>query len=154
MDAHSLIPVTPNPKVPRFVPGDTVKVSFRVREGERERVQAFQGLVIRKRRGGVGSTFTVRRVSQGIGIERTFPIYAPRLESVEILRSGIVRRAKLYYIRGLSTKDARLKERRLPPGESKKSRKKVAPETTQPANELVNEPANEPANESANESAS
>ena len=133
MDAHSLIPVTPNPNVPRFVPGDTVKVSFRVREGERERVQAFQGLVIKQRGGGVGTTFTVRRVTQGIGIERTFPIYSPLLESVEILRSGIVRRAKLYYIRDLSTKDARLKERRLPQSGSKKSRKKIVPDSTQSA---------------------
>ena len=124
MDAHSLLPVTPNPKVPRFVPGDTVKVSFRVREGERERVQAFQGLVIKKRGGGPGTTFTVRRVSQGIGIERTFPIYSPLLESVEVLRSGVVRRAKLYYIRGLSSREARLKERRQPRGEPPKKQKK------------------------------
>ena len=116
MDPRSVVSVTPNPKVQKFVPGDTVKVNFRVREGERERVQAFQGLVIKKRGASPGTTFTVRRVTHNIGVERTFPIYSPLLESVEVLRSGIVRRAKLYYIRGLSTKAARLKERRQPKG--------------------------------------
>ena len=116
MDAQSLIPVTPNPKIQDFGPGDTVKVNFRVREGERERVQAFQGVVIKKRRGGPGSTFTVRRVSYGIGIERTFPVYSPLLESVEVIRRGAVRRAKLYYLRGLSGRAARIKERARPRG--------------------------------------
>ena len=121
MEAHSLIPVQTNPKVQDFGPGDTIRVSFRVREGERERVQAFQGVVI-KRRGGSspGANFTVRRVTHNIGVERTFPIYSPLLESVEVTRRGVVRRAKLYYLRGLSTRAARIKERRQPSGSSRK----------------------------------
>ena len=118
MDAKSLIPVIPNPKVQDFGPGDTVRVSFRVREGERERAQAFQGVVISKRRGGPGTNFTVRRVTYGIGVERTFPVYSPLLESVEVIRRGDVRRAKLYYLRGLSGRAARIKERRPPRRES------------------------------------
>ena len=119
MEAQSLIPVTPNPNVKEFGPGDTVRVSFRVREGDRERVQAFQGVVIKRRAGGPGSNFMVRRVSYGVGIERTFPLYSPLLESVEVVRRGVVRRAKLYYLRGLSTKAARIKERRQPSEKSK-----------------------------------
>ena len=115
MEAHSLIPTTPNPKVQDFGPGDTVRVNFRIREGDRERVQAFQGVVIKRRKGGPGSTFCVRRVTAGIGIERTFPLFSPLIESVEIIRKGAVRRAKLYYLRGLSGKAARIKERTHPP---------------------------------------
>lgn len=111
MDARALMDVTPNPKVPEFLPGDTVKVNFRVREGERERIQGFQGVVIRRREGGIGSTFTVRRVTYNIGVERTFPLYSPLLDSVEVVRQGAVRRAKLYYLRGLSGRAARIKER-------------------------------------------
>ncbi len=114
MDAQSLIPVKPTPQVQDFGPGDTVRVSFRVREGERERVQSFQGVVIKKRGGGPGATFTVRRVTYGVGVERTFPFQSPLLESVEIVRQGDVRRAKLYYLRGLSGRAARIKERRQP----------------------------------------
>ena len=115
MEAHSLISVTPNPKVQDFGPGDTVRVNFRIREGDRERVQAFQGVVIKRRKGGPGSTFCVRRVTAGIGIERTFPLYSPLIESVEVIRRGAVRRAKLYYLRGLSGKAARIKEKTQPP---------------------------------------
>ncbi len=120
MEAKQLIEVKPNPKVQDFGPGDTVKVSFRVREGQRERVQAYQGVVIRRRKAGPGSNFTVRRITYGVGIERTFPIYSPLLESVEVLRRGVVRRAKLYYLRGLSGKAARIKEKYQPTGKSKK----------------------------------
>ena len=112
MQAQSLVPVAANPKVENFSPGDTVRVSFRVREGERERVQVFQGVVIRNRGGGVGSTFTVRRVTYGVGVERVFPRYSPRLEGVQIVRRGLVRRARLYYLRGLRGRAARIKERR------------------------------------------
>ena len=112
MQAQDLIPVSPNPKVEEFTPGDTVRVSFRVREGERERVQVFQGVVIRNRGGGVGATFTVRRVTYGIGVERVFPLYSPRLEGVQVVRRGLVRRARLYYLRGLRGRAARIKERR------------------------------------------
>jgi large subunit ribosomal protein L19 len=115
MDAQSITPVTPNPKAQDFMPGDTVRVNFRIREGERERVQAFQGVAIKKRGGSTpGANFTVRRVTYGVGIERTFPIYSPLLESVEVIRRGVVRRARLYYLRGLSGRAARIKERRPP----------------------------------------
>jgi large subunit ribosomal protein L19 len=92
-----------------------------VREGERERVQAFQGVVISRRGGGPNATFSVRRVTYSIGIERTFPLYSPLLESVEVVRRGDVRRAKLYYLRGLSGRAARIKERRQPARESKRA---------------------------------
>ena len=111
MDANSLIPVNPNPKVQEFGPGDTVRVSFRVREGERERTQAFQGVVIKRRGGGPGANFTVRRIAQNIGVERTFPLYSPLIDSVEIVRRGVVRQARLYYLRGLTGRAARIKER-------------------------------------------
>ena len=112
MDARSLITVKPNPKIPQFGPGDTVRVNFRVREGERERIQAFQGVVI-KRRGGAspGASFSVRRVTYAIGVERTFPLYSPLIESVEVIRRGDVRRAKLYFLRSLSGRAARIKEK-------------------------------------------
>ncbi len=121
MDAHLLIPVSPNPKVPEFGPGDTVRVNFRIREGERERVQAFQGVVIRRKGKGIGSNFTVRRVTYGVGIERIFPFQSPLLESVEVVRRGVVRRARLYYLRGLSGRAARIKERRQPGGKPQKA---------------------------------
>ena len=114
MEARTAVALTPNPKIQEFGSGDTVKVNFRVREGERERIQAFQGVVIKKRGGGPGSNFTVRRVTHGVGIERTFPFYSPLLDSVEVVRHGVVRRAKLYYLRGLSGRAARIKERRAP----------------------------------------
>ena len=114
MKIDSLNLVNLNPLVSNFGPGDTVKVSFRVREGERERAQVFQGVVIRKKGGGVGATFTVRRVTHSIGVERVFPLYSPLLESVEVVRYGLVRRAKLYYLRNLRGRAARIKERRRP----------------------------------------
>ncbi len=97
---------------PEFRPGDTVKCNVRIVEGSRERIQAFEGLVIKRQGSGVSETFTVRKVSYGIGIERTFPVHSPSLESIEVLRKGKVRRAKLHYIRGLSSKASRIKERR------------------------------------------
>ncbi len=104
--------VKPNPNIPDIAPGDTVKVRAKIVEGEREQRQLFQGVVIRIRRSGPGSSFTVRRVAYGIGVERTFPLYSPLVESVEIVRRGKVRRAKLYYLRGLSAKASRIKEKR------------------------------------------
>ncbi|MFC1592747.1 50S ribosomal protein L19 [Candidatus Omnitrophota bacterium] len=109
----SLIEVKPNSNIPEIVPGDTVKVKAKVVEGDRERIQVFQGVVIRVRRGGIGGNFTVRRVSYGVGVERTFPQYSPLVEGVEVVRHGKVRRAKLYYLRGLSTKASRIKEKRV-----------------------------------------
>ena len=111
MDAQSLITVESNTKVEDFVPGDTVRVSFRVREAERERVQVFQGVVIRTRQGGQASSFTVRRVASGVGVERSFFYHSPNVDSVEVIRRGIVRRNNLTYLRGLSGKNARIKER-------------------------------------------
>jgi len=113
MSIASLVEVKPNPNIPDIAPGDTVKVSVKVVEGERERTQLFQGVVIRVRRGGVGANFTVRRVAYGVGVERTFPLYSPLVEKVEVVRHGKVRRAKLYYLRGLSGKAARIKEKRV-----------------------------------------
>ena len=112
MNMASLIEVEPNPNIPALAPGDTVRVSAKIVEGEREYTQVFQGVVIGVRRGGVGASFTVRRVAYGVGVERTFPIYSPLVEKVEVVRHGKVRRAKLYYLRGLSTKKARIKEKR------------------------------------------
>ena len=109
----SLVEVKPNPNIPALSPGDTVRVSAKIVEADRERTQVFQGVVIKVRRGGAGSSFTVRRVTHGVGVERTFPLYSPLVEKVEIVRHGKVRRAKLYYLRGLSAKASRIKERRL-----------------------------------------
>jgi large subunit ribosomal protein L19 len=98
--------------LPDFKPGDQVRVSYKVVEGGRERVQAFEGLVIRRQSGGLRETFTVRRVSYGIGVERTFPVHSPRIAKIEVMRRGRVRRAKLFYLRGLSGKAARIAETR------------------------------------------
>ena len=98
--------------IPDFRPGDTVKVHVKVVEGNRERIQVFEGVVIGRQNGGVRETFTVRRVSYGIGVERTFLVHSPRLAKIEVSRRGIVRRAKLHYLRGLTGKAARIRERR------------------------------------------
>ncbi len=98
--------------IPPFSPGDTVKVHVKVREGEKERIQVFQGLVIAKRGGGARESFTVRKFSQGIGVERTFPVHSPVLEKIEVERHGVVRRAKLYYLRERRGKAARIAEKR------------------------------------------
>lgn len=97
--------------IPNFNVGDTVRVYVKVVEGSRERLQAFEGAVIARRNGSVRETFTVRRVSYGIGVERTFPLHSPRVDRIEVIRRGKVRRAKLYYLRGLSGKAAKIKER-------------------------------------------
>lgn len=102
-----------NAEIPRLSPGDTVSVSFKIVEGERVRAQGFKGVVIRIRRGVDGGSFTVRSTSYGVGVERTFPFASPRLEKVEVLKHGKVRRAKLYYLRGRSGKAARIKEKRV-----------------------------------------
>ena len=112
MNVASLVEVESNPNIPAFAPGDTVKVSAKVVEGDRERTQLFQGTVIKVRHGGVGANFTVRRVAYGVGVERTFPLYSPLVEKVEVVRHGKVRRAKLYYLRGLSGKASRVKEKK------------------------------------------
>jgi large subunit ribosomal protein L19 len=112
MNADTVIPLTLSPNVRDFRSGDTVRVSLLIREGERERIQAFEGVVIRRQGSGPGTSFTVRRISHGIGVERTFPLYSPRLEGVEVVRQGAVRRARLYYLRGRFGRAARIKERR------------------------------------------
>lgn len=96
-----------------FAPGDTVKVSVKVIEGEKERLQAFEGVVIRKRGGGASASFTVRRISYGVGVERTFPLHSPRIDKIQVTKRAVVRRSKLYYLRDLAGKAARLKEKRL-----------------------------------------
>jgi large subunit ribosomal protein L19 len=102
--------------VPAFSPGDTLKVHVRVVEGNRERVQVFQGVVIRRQGSGLHETFTVRKVSFGVGVERTFPVHSPILQKIELDRHGDVRRAKLYYLRDLRGKKAKIKEKRMPVG--------------------------------------
>jgi len=99
-------------EVPEFRPGDTVKVHVRVVEGNRERIQVFQGVVIRRQGGGVRETFTVRKVSFGVGVERTFPVHSPIVDHIEMVTRGDVRRAKLYYLRELRGKKAKIKEKR------------------------------------------
>ena len=99
--------------IPEFRPGDTVKVHVKIKEGEKERIQMFQGVVIRKRKGNTGATFTVRKVSYGIGVERIFPLHSPIIDKIEIITRGRVRRARLYYLRNLRGKAARIKEKRF-----------------------------------------
>ena len=98
--------------VPEFAPGDTVRVNYRIREGNKERIQAFEGVCIKRRGGGIDETFTVRKISSGIGVERVFPLHAPTVEGIQVVRRGRVRRAKLYYLRNLRGKAARIRERR------------------------------------------
>ena len=98
--------------IPAFRAGDTVRVHVKVVEGTRERIQVFEGLVIKRQNGGVRETFTVRRIASGVGVERTFPLHSPRLAKIEVMRRGVVRRAKLYYLRNLTGKAARIREKR------------------------------------------
>jgi large subunit ribosomal protein L19 len=111
MNMAQLMPVKENPNIPDMSPGDTVKVSSKIVEGGKERLQMFQGVVLKLRRGADGGSFTVRRVSHGIGVERTFPRASPLVDKVQIVRRGRVRRARLYYLRERSGKAARIKEK-------------------------------------------
>jgi len=99
--------------IPQFIPGDTVKVHVRIREGEKERIQVFEGVVISKRKGTTNASFIVRKVSYGIRVERVFPMHSPTISKIEVVTNGRVRRAKIYYLRNLRGKAARIKERRL-----------------------------------------
>ena len=110
LDAQSL-----RSDIPDFRPGDTLKVQVRVIEGQRERTQEFQGVVIRRQGGGIRETFTVRKISYGVGVERTFPLHSPNLAKIEVAKRGDVRRAKLYYLRELRGKAAKIKEKRETP---------------------------------------
>ena len=96
-----------------LVPGDTIRVSVKVVEGEKERIQVFEGVLIRKRGDGASASFTVRRISYGVGVERTFPLHSPRIDKIQVMKRATVRRAKLYYLRDLAGKAARLKEKRF-----------------------------------------
>lgn len=111
IEQEHLAEIAGDKEIPDFSPGDTVRVSVRVVEGNRERIQAFEGVCIARRNAGLNSSFTVRKLSYGEGVERVFPLYSPRVESIEIIRRGKVRRAKLYYLRGRTGKRARIVER-------------------------------------------
>jgi len=126
--------------VPKFQPGDTLRVMVRVVEGERERIQAFEGLCIARRNADINSSFTLRKISYGEGVERVFPLYSPRITAIEVIRRGVVRRAKLYYLRGRTGKRARIAER---------ARSSVRPETRR-APEMA-KPQPEPAAAAAGE---
>jgi large subunit ribosomal protein L19 len=115
--------------VPEFQPGDTVRVSVRVVEGERERVQAFEGVCIARKNAGINSNFTLRKISYGEGVERIFPLYSPRISAIEVVRRGAVRRAKLYYLRGRTGKAARIAERGRDAGEPASSAQAAATES-------------------------
>ena len=115
---------------PRFGSGDTVRVHVKIKEGDKERIQIFQGTVIGRRGGGTGATFTVRKMSQGIGVERVFPLHSPNIAKIERLRAGSVRRSKLYYLRDLTGKSARIKEDLS--DKAKKETKAKAKKTTKP----------------------
>jgi len=112
MDAHNILAVEPNPNIEDFGPGDNVRVDVKVVEGERVRTQGFEGVVLRRRGSGQGETFTVRRISNQIGVERIFLLCSPNVQSVKVLRAGRVRRSRLYYLRGRSGRAARIKEAR------------------------------------------
>lgn len=116
MDVDKLLAEVERPALrqdlPEFRPGDTVRVHVKVREGDKERLQVFEGIVLRRREGGLRSTFTVRKVTYGVGVERTFPLHSPMLDKIEMIRQGHVRRAKLYYLRELKGKAARIRERK------------------------------------------
>ncbi len=112
LEKEQVSKLTAERPVPEFAPGDTVRVNVKVVEGSRERVQGFEGVCIARSNKGVNSSFTVRKISYGEGVERVFPLYSPRIESIVVVRRGAVRRAKLYYLRGRTGKRARIPERR------------------------------------------
>ncbi|MCW3848312.1 50S ribosomal protein L19 [Sphingomonas sp. LB-2] len=112
LEAEQIAKFNESKKIPEFRPGDTVRVGVKVIEGERTRVQNYEGVCIARSSKGMGSNFTVRKISFGEGVERVFPLYSPNIESIEVVRKGVVRRAKLYYLRGRTGKSARIAERR------------------------------------------
>ncbi len=135
MDVSSLIEIKKSKKIPDIAPGDTVRVSTKIVEGDKERIQVFQGVVIKIKRGGNGAAYTVRHIAYGVGVERTFPMNSPLVEQVEVVRHGKVRRSRLYYLRGLSGKEARRKLKRV-----EKKVKQVGEELLQAQPEEVIEP--------------
>jgi large subunit ribosomal protein L19 len=140
MNITDILEIKSNPNIPALAPGDTVRVRQKVVEGEKSRIQVFQGVVIKIHNAGAGTNFTVRRVTSGVGVERTFPIYSPMIDGVEVVRHGKVRRAKLYYLRGLSSRASRIKEKRIeklgaeiaPAEPEAEVAEPVTPEATQP----------------------
>ncbi len=114
LEAENIAKLTEKRAIPQFRAGDTLKVGVRVVEGERTRVQNYEGVCIARSNRGMGSSFTVRKISFGEGVERVFPLYSPSIDAIEVVRRGVVRRAKLYYLRGRSGKSARIVEKRLP----------------------------------------
>src|SRR5690242_21299253 len=129
LEAEAVTRLVADRPVPPFQPGDTVKVSLRVVEGERERIQAFEGVCIARKNAGINSNFTLRKISYGEGVERVFPLHSPRITAIEVVRRGDVRRAKLYYLRGLRGKKARIAER----GREDTRRERAAIPATGPA---------------------
>ena len=142
IEQEHLAEIAGDKEIPDFSPGDTVRVSVRVVEGNRERIQAFEGVCIARRNAGLNSSFTVRKLSYGEGVERVFPLYSPRVESIEIIRRGKVRRAKLYYLRGRTGKRARIVERTT--GRGMKKAEAVDETATAAAAEVPAETAAEP----------
>ena len=126
VEEKQLATLSEGKNVPEFSPGDTLKVNVKIREGSRERVQAYEGVCISKKGTGMQASFTVRKISFGVGVERTFPLYSPRIDSIELIRRGSVRRAKLYYLRDLSGKSARIRERTTGHGIEQRAPKKKA----------------------------
>ena len=118
LEAEQIAKLSADRKIPEFRAGDTLRIGVKVVEGDRSRVQYFEGVCIARANKGIGSNFTVRKVSFGEGVERVFPLYSPNIDSIEVVRRGIVRRAKLYYLRGRSGKSARIAERRDTRGEA------------------------------------
>jgi len=112
LEAEQIAALSEKRAIPEFRPGDTLKVGVKVVEGERSRVQSYEGVCIARSNKGMGSSFTVRKISFGEGVERVFPLYSPNIDSIEVVRKGVVRRAKLYYLRGRTGKSARIAERR------------------------------------------
>jgi large subunit ribosomal protein L19 len=112
LEAEQIAKFNEAKKIPEFRPGDTLRVGVKVVEGDRTRVQAYEGVCIARANKGMGSSFTVRKISFGEGVERVFPLYSPNIESIDVVRKGVVRRAKLYYLRGRTGKSARIAERR------------------------------------------
>jgi large subunit ribosomal protein L19 len=121
--------------IPEFKSGDTLKVHVRIKEGDKERIQVFQGTVIGRRGGGTGATFTVRKISSGIGVERVFPLHSPNVDKIELIRSGRVRRAKLNYLRNLTGKSARIKEQLSDSDKSKRNAKEEKVKAEKPTEE-------------------
>ena len=128
LEAEQIAKFNAAKKIPEFRPGDTVKVGVKVVEGERTRVQNYEGVCIARANRGLGSSFTVRKISFGEGVERVFPLYSPNIDSIEVVRKGAVRRAKLYYLRGRTGKSARIAERRDTRGD-KPAAKTATPQT-------------------------